>query len=435
MIDTICAPATPLVTSAVIIIRISGFELKEKLQPLVTLPKPKQAALRTIKWDKYKDNALIIFFEKPKSYTGEDLVEIHLHGNPLLAKHLLDYLNSIGIRLAKPGEFTKRALLNGKQTLLDVETLRDLINATTDTQLRHTQAKIGGVPDWINYTKDVITTWLATAEADIDYGEDDNIILDIEKLKADLHPLKTLLNLEQKRSNAASWLTYGIKIAIIGPPNSGKSTLFNKLLGYDRAITANIPGTTRDILEARVDWAGLPLTLFDTAGLRHSKDPIESLGIERVYGLFEKVDLILCLIPITENTIDQKILNTLKPFLSKLIVINSKADLDNNARTNHPCISSVNNNFNALVEVLQKRFLGDLSPDMCLGALATKRQREIVDEIIFQLEMISTLNNQSPSELAASALQGIWKLITDLTGEDRVDSTLDHIFSTFCLGK
>ena len=433
MLEPICAPATPLLPSAVAIVRVSGAGLAEKLRPLV-LPPARRAALRTLAWDGFRERALVLFFPAPGSYTGEDLVEFHLHGNPVLVKRFLEHLGGLGIRLAEPGEFTRRALLNGKQGLLEAEALRDLVNAATETQVRLAQARAGGLPEWVGQAKAALAPWLARAEASVDYGEDEGILLDLREMKTALGSLRERFHVEQVRAGAAGWLLEGIRIALVGRPNAGKSTLFNALAGADRAIVTDLPGTTRDVLEVRVQWAGLPLLLFDTAGLRHSEDPVERLGVARVRGVLEQVDLILHLVPVTDPGPDEGILERLAPFEGKVLTVRNQADLGPPTGTD-PCISAVSGNLEALAAALRERFLGGLAPDACLGALATRRQRELLDELVAQMDLLLGLETDAPPELAASALQGAWGLLARLTGEDRAESSLDQVFSGFCLGK
>ena len=433
MSDPICAPATPLLPSAVAIVRVSGDRLGARLRPLV-LPPPRQAALRTLAWDGFRERALVIFFPAPASYTGEDLVEFQLHGNPLLVKRFLEHLGRLGIRLAEPGEFTRRALLNGKQGLLEAEALRDLVNAATDTQLRQAQARCGGLPPWVAGAKAALAPWLARAEASVDYGEDEGIGLDLTALRAGLAPLKELFHVEQGRASAAGWLLEGIRVALVGRPNAGKSTLFNAMAGADRAIVTDLPGTTRDVLEVRVQWAGLPLLLFDTAGLRTSADPVERLGVARVRGVLEQADLILHLHPLGDPAPDPELLERLAPFAGKVLTVRNQADLGGPA-TGEPCISALRGELEPLAAALRERFLGGRAPDACLGALATRRQRELLDELVTQMDLLFLLEPGAPPELAASALQGAWGLLARLTGEDRAETALDQVFSGFCLGK
>ena len=440
MFDPICAPATPLLPSAVAIVRVSGPGLRARLASLVALPPPREARLRALAWDGYREKALVLFFPAPRSYTGEDLAEFHLHGNPLLVRRFLDHLGAIGIRLAEPGEFTRRSLLNGKQNLLEAEALRDLVNAATDTQVRQAQARAGAVPGWVVQAKAALAPWLARAEASVDYGEEEGIALDLEAMGRDLGPLRNLFHVEQGRAAAAGWLLEGVRLALVGRPNAGKSTLFNALAGADRAIVTELPGTTRDVLEARTQWAGLPLALFDTAGLRASEDPVERLGVARVRGVLEQADLILHLVPLPDPAPDPRILERLAPFASKVLTVRNMADLGGAdpgaaAGAGEPRISALTGDLEPLAAALRERFLGGRAPDACLGALATRRQRDLLDELVVQMELVSRLEPGAPPELAASALQGAWGLLARLTGEDRAESALDQVFSGFCLGK
>ncbi|MBP1627827.1 MAG: trmE [Holophagaceae bacterium] len=433
----IAAPATPLLPSAVSIVRVSGSDLRAFLKPWISLPEPRRAALRWLCWGGYRERALVLFFPGPESYTGEDLVEFQVHGNPLLVRRLLEHLASLGIRLAEPGEFTRRSLLNGKQGLLEAEALRDMISAATDTQLREAQARSGGVPPWLAEAREAIAPWVARAEAAVDYGEEEGIVLDPAELRRALEPLRTLFQAERERSRAAGWLREGIRLALVGRPNAGKSTLFNALAGEDRAIVTEIPGTTRDVLEVRCEWAGLPLYLFDTAGLRDTEDPVERLGVARVAAVLEKVDLILHLIPATDPGADPEILERLAPYEGKVLELRTFGDQLTDSRVGAETwtVSALTGELGALEDALRERFLGGQAPDACLGALASQRQRELLDELVLQLEIFYQLPDNPPPEMPASLLQGLWALLLRLTGEDRAEAALDQVFAGFCLGK
>lgn len=430
----ICAPATPLLPSAIAVVRVSGRELSECLAPLLRLPEPRRAELRVLAWEGFREQALVLFFPAPASYTGEDVVEFQLHGNPLLVRRFLEHLGSLGIRLAEPGEFTRRALLNGKQDLLGAEALRDLLGAETDQQLRQAQARGGHQPAWIGATRARLAPWIAQAEAAVDYGEDEGILLDLRGLKVELEPLRAMFHMEHRRALAAHWLRDGIRVVLVGRPNAGKSTLFNALAGEERAIVTEEPGTTRDVLEVKADFAGLPLLLFDTAGLRDTENRAEGLGIARIGALLERADLIVHLVPVQDPVADPEILARLAPFQPKVVEFLSRAD-EGAVSDDRPRLSAATGELTQLASTLRTRFLGEQSPESCLGALATARQRELLSELMAQVDLLLTLPEGAPPELPASLLQGAWSLLLRLTGEDRAEATLDQVFGQFCLGK
>ena len=430
--DPICAPATPLFPAAVAVVRLSGRGLLGVLAPLLELPQPRRAELRTLGWDGFQEKALVLFFPGPASYTGEDVVELQVHGNPLLVRRLLGHLGTLGVRLAEPGEFTRRALLNGKQGLLEAEALRDLVAAETDTQVRLAQARAGAQPEWLQEARSRLAPWMARAEAVVDYGEEEGIILNLKDLATELEPLRARFHVEQVRCGAARHLREGLRLALVGRPNAGKSTLFNALAGEDRAIVTDIPGTTRDVLEVRCEWRGLPLRLFDTAGVRETLDPLERLGVARVRPVLEAPDLILHLIPARDEGPDEALTLALGPFQGKVAEVRTFAD---QAPKAGPAISALSGDLDVLEAILKARLLGGMAPDACFGALATDRQSALLDDLVRQLDLLLALTIEDPPELVASLLQGAWGLLASLTGEDRADTALDALFSGFCLGK
>ncbi|HXC17781.1 MAG TPA: tRNA modification GTPase [Holophagaceae bacterium] len=430
--DPIAAPATPMLPGAVAIVRISGQGLATHLEPLVRLPPPRQAGLRRLQWDGLDERALVLYFPAPHSYTGEDVVELQIHGNPLLARRLLDHLGTLGIRLAEPGEFTRRALLNGKQGLLEAEALRDLVDASTDQQLRQAQARQGRLPHWLMAARTRLAPWVARAEAAVDYGEEEGLHLDLVALKREMEALGAMFHVEQVRSSAARWLRDGIRVALVGRPNAGKSTLFNALAGEDRAIVTAQPGTTRDVLEVRTEWRGLPLLLFDTAGVRDARDEAERLGVARIKGVLDRADLILHLVPAVDEAPSPLVVEAFKDLESRVLEVRTQSDL---APSPGLRVSAVTGDLDALETALKMRFLGGQTPEALMGALATARQIQLLDALVDQVAAIRDLPSGAPPELAASLLQGAWGLLLRLTGEDRAETSLDELFSGFCLGK
>jgi tRNA modification GTPase len=426
------APATPLLPGAVGILRVSGEDLRARLAPLLALPPPRQAALRTLRWEGFVERALVLFFPAPQSYTGEDVVEFQIHGNPLLMHRLMDHLAGLGIAQAEPGEFTRRALLNGKQGLLEVEALRDLIAAQTDQQLRQAQARGGALPAWLKEAEARLAPWIARAEAVVDYGEEEGIGLDHVALNDELASLESMFHVERRRGRAAGWLRSGIRLALVGRPNAGKSTLFNALAGEDRAIVTEVPGTTRDVLEVVTEWRGLPLRLFDTAGLRVTEDRVERLGVARVEGVLAQADLILHLVPAGDAEADPEVMKALAPYEGRVLEVRTQADL---APGGGLRISAASGDLEALESALKARFLEGQAPEALQGAMATVRQQELLEDLLAQVRALRELEVGAPPEVLASLLQGAWSLLKRLTGEDRAESALDQLFSGFCLGK
>ncbi len=430
--DPIAAPATPLLPSAVAIVRISGQALDTRLAPLLSLPPPRQASLRRLVWDGFDERALVLSFPAPHSYTGEDVVELQVHGNPLLVRRLLDHLGTLGIRLAEPGEFTRRALLNGKQGLLETEALRDLVDATTDQQLRQAQARQGRLPEWLTATKTRLAPWVAQAEASVDYGEEEGLHLDLDALKREMEVLGAMFHVEQVRAKAARWLRDGIRVALVGRPNAGKSTLFNVLAGEDRAIVTSQPGTTRDVLETRTEWRGLPLLLFDTAGIREAYDEAERQGVARIKAVVDRADLVLHLIPAGDMVANPLVGAALKGLESKVLEVRTQCDLAPGVGLR---VSATTGDLDALETALKARFLGTQAPEALLGALATARQLQVLNALVEQVDTLGGLPEGVSPELPASLLQGAWGLLLQLTGEDRAEASLDVLFRGFCLGK
>nr|WP_275975825.1 GTPase [Geothrix terrae] len=315
---------------------------------------------------------------------------------------------------------------------MEVEALRDLVTAETDIQIRLAQARAGALPPWIPAAQEALTPWVARAEAAVDYGDEEDILLDLLALNRELEPIRRRFHVEQVRCRAARHLQDGLRLALVGRPNAGKSTLFNALAGEDRAIVTDIPGTTRDVLEVRCEWRGLPLRLYDTAGLRDTEDPVERLGVARVAPVLEGADLVLHLWPAPDATPDPALQAALAPFAGKVLEVRTFGDL---AEVPGVAIAAHRGELDALEGALKDRILGGLAPDACLGALATQRQADLLDDLARQMDLLAGLESGCPPELPASLLQGAWGLLAQLTGEDRAERTLDELFSGFCLGK
>lgn len=439
MTTPIFASATPLFKSAVHIIRASGDNLESLFAPLCALPPPKQLARRDLKWNSTQGNfherALVVFSPAPQSYTGEDCVEFHLHGNPLLVQRFSDCLLALGLRLARPGEFTQRALLNGKQSLLGVEALQELMEADTDLQLQQAQAHQGGSPPWVLALHAELAGWVAQAEAAVDYGEDEHLSLDESALKIWANAWVEQIQLEYRKAQAAQWIKKGIHIVLVGRPNAGKSSLFNYLLKDERAIVSDTPGTTRDYLEGRTELGDLPLTVFDTAGIRDKAEYIEQAGIYKIHPLLLSADLILNLIPAQDSAPDSATEALIHPFSNKVMRVSTMVDQGPPSLATDCSISLQPAATDELQQALENRFLGGHRARELHTSFWRDRHLQLLLNIQEALWALLNAPLGAPTEIYASALQGAWRHLCRLTGSDPAESSLDELFSRFCLGK
>jgi tRNA modification GTPase len=425
MADTIYALATARGRAGIAVIRVSGPQAPEICTLLAgKLPPPRYATLCNIMWQGDAiDQSLVVFFAQGASFTAEPVVEFHIHGGPAVAVALLRVLAETGLaRLAEPGEFTRRALDNGVLDLTQVEGLADLIDAETEAQrkqaLRTLSGEIGKrVEDW---RKRLIRA-AALIEATIDFAEEDVPVDVTPEVRDLLTGLSTELRHEADAVAKAERIREGFEVAIVGEPNAGKSTLLNRLAGRDAAITSEIAGTTRDVIEVRMDLDGLAVTLLDTAGLRESADPVEREGIRRAVTRAEQADLRLFLGP---NP------GFLTPRDGDLIV-GAKADL---AATSGPAVSGKTGaGVDALLAEISRRLSEKVAG---AGILVRERHRLALEQGLSAIEQVlAGLNANALPELLAEDLRRAIRALDVLVGRVDVDELLGEIFSSFCIGK
>src|ERR1700722_18758970 len=297
--DTIVAISTPPGRGGIGIIRLSGPAARAIAEPLLKLRNPlapAQARFAEIldNTGETLDEAVATWFEKPHSYTSEDVVEIAAHGSPVLLDHLLRQCAANGARLAEPGEFTQRAFLSGRLDLTQAEAVHDLIESTTLHQARLAAQQLGGsLSRQITPIKQQLTTLIATLEAGIDFAEDDLEVIPTAEIIAQVESIQTPLTALEQTSSYGRIVRSGFTLAIVGRPNAGKSSLFNRLVERDRAIVTATPGTTRDLVTEHVSLEGIPVQLIDTAGLRDSTDEAESIGIAKSREAMSEADIVL----------------------------------------------------------------------------------------------------------------------------------------------
>jgi len=430
MTETIFAPATAAGVGAIAMIRISGADADAALTALTRLPLPalRVASVRQLHdaGGDVLDEALVIRFAKGASFTGESSVEVQCHGGRAVVRAILMALAAVPrLRLAEPGEFTRRALEAGRLDLAQVEGLADLVAAETDAQRRQALRQMDGVLSrrveaW---RKDLIRA-RALIEAVIDFVDDD-VPLDVTPEVSDLLTrLDAGLTVALDGAKAAERVRSGFEIALIGPPNAGKSTLLNALAGRDVAITSEIAGTTRDVIEVSMDLNGLAVTVLDTAGLRETLDPLESMGIERAMQRARGADLRILLDP--DGDADQSLLQ-----LGDLVV-RSKADLTSAASGFRVSARSGAGMSELLVEI------GTILASRVLDASELSRMRHHTAVYAAQSLVCSAqrgLAQNGELELIAEDLRLATSALESVIGRVDAERILDDIFSTFCLGK
>ena len=431
MVDTIFAPATARGKAGIAVLRLSGPLAHGAVEALCgRVPAVQRASLRRLVWQGSQlDEALVLLFEPGHSFTGEAMAELHLHGSIAVVAATLRALSALpGLRMAEPGEFTRRALENGRLDLTQVEGLADLVEAETEAQRKQALRVLSGaVGKRAEHWRKQLIRAAALLEATIDFVDEDVPIDVMPEVKGLLDGLLSDLRAEAEGVHFAERVRDGFEVAIVGPPNVGKSTLLNCLAGREAAITSEFAGTTRDIIEVRMDLGGLPVTLLDTAGLRQTDDVVENIGITRALARAETADMRLLL------TVDG-----MPPmeFLPKPgdIVLLGKADLS----VTHAQAVSVSGKTGAGVTQLLELISAELSGRM-VGANTLTRERHRVGalEAISALEMaqVEIAAGSHRTELAAENLRQAIRSLDVLVGRIGVETLLDEIFSSFCIGK
>ena len=450
MTDTICAIATSVGTSAINIIKISGKESISIVNKIFTKDLLK-AKTHTITFGYIKDKeekideVLVSVFLEPNTYTGENIVEINTHGGLAVTNKILEMLLEQGCRLAEPGEFLKRAFLNGKRDLLEAESISDLINAKTEASRKMSMNGVTGeLSRLIKNLRNKLLTIIANIEVNIDYPEyEDAIVYTNELLKTNIIEIKNELKKIVDESEKGSIIKNGINIGIIGKPNVGKSSLLNRLINEDKAIVTDIEGTTRDIVEGKIVINGIEINLIDTAGIRQTSNIVEKIGVEKSKSILETSDLLLAIFdgskPLTKDDLD--ILKEIEN--KKSIIIINKEDLPmqiekekfSKYKTLQISIKE-NKEINDIIEEIKSLFNLNELETQDFTYLSNARQINIIKECLSLSEEIYKQNEQNtPVDLIQIDIQRLWEKLGELTGESYKDELLDEIFSKFCLGK
>ena len=436
---------TPAGRSAVGVLRLSGqraLGIVEEMTRGATLH-GRKASLRTLidQSGNAVDQVLVTLFPGPRSYTGEDVVEVSCHGSPPVLRFATERAVELGARLATPGEFTRRAFRNGRMDLVQAEGVRELIDATTLYQARvAAHQTTGSLSRELQEVKRQLVELIALLEAGIDFAEDDVEVAGADEILRRLAPVRAEVDRLVQGCAVGKVVRAGIKLAIVGRPNVGKSSLFNRLLGRDRAIVNPVAGTTRDVISESASFEGIPVELVDTAGIRTSDDVVESEGVERSWQALADADCALVVVDLAraERAADRELWQRTREFCPALLVGN-KSDLDRLYAGDEPVLL-VSARTGDGIEELRGRIRSSAVPGldgMQEGSFVTSiRQEGLLREALAALDKsTAAVESHVPHEMLLLDCYDALRPMDAITGSTTLDDILDRIFSTFCIGK
>lgn len=441
--DTIVAMATPNMKSAISVLRMSGSEAIEIINKVFTkdLTNVESHTIHygyIVENGEKVDEVLVSVFKAPKSFTTEDVVEVSTHGGVAISRKVLNLLLSKGARLANAGEFTQRAYLNGRIDMLEVEAINEMIDATNE---KAATLAMGGLSkettSLINQFKESLLKIIANIEVNIDYPEYDDVKeLSNQDVLDALVLFKEQISHIIKNSKTSNIIKNGIKVAIVGLPNAGKSSLLNAFLETDKAIVTDIEGTTRDVLEAEYMLNGINLIFLDTAGIRQTQDKVESIGIERAKQAMIDADLVLLVIDASKAKLSDFEQELLASNSDKVMVVLNKSDLGNNLDVDGIHISALNSDISELKQKMIERLDLDIDIKSQGMFLSNQRHLALLNRINDSIDTaIDSINMQMPADLVVSDIEEAYDYLQELLGINYQDSLLDELFSRFCLGK
>lgn len=387
------------------------------------------------------DQVVVAYFERPHSYTAEDVVEISCHGSPVVLRYCVERALAAGARLAEPGEFTLRAYVNGRIDLPQAEAVRDLIEATTLYQARVAAQQVAGsISRRIAPVKEQLLELISLLEAGIDFAEDDVSVAPPEEILRRLEPVEAGLARLAASFAYGNIVRSGLTLAIVGRPNVGKSSLFNRLLEQDRAIVTEIPGTTRDLVSEVAAIHGIPIKLVDTAGIRQGEGLVETLGIERSFQAMADADLTLVVIDLSQpmENADRELIDRAQGY-GRFMVVANKSDLSpvNDAADSWMAVSALTGEG---IEALRLGIFNSVAPEGAIeqesGFITSLRHEKLLRESLQYLAKAREASQVNiPHEMLLLDLYSALRPIDAITGATTADDILNRIFSTFCIGK
>lgn len=451
MNDTIAAISTTLGVGAISIIRVSGNDAIKIVNKIFKGKNLEKVETHTINYghivdkDEIIDEVLVSVMKSPKTFTTEDVVEINCHGGISTTNKVLELVLNNGARLAEPGEFTKRAFLNGRIDLTQAESVMDLINSKNESKRKVAIKGLNGyVSNIIRNLRQEILELLASIEVNIDYPEyEDAIVMTNDIVKPKITEIKEKLAKIINESENGKILTSGIKTIIIGKPNVGKSSILNRLLDEEKAIVTDIEGTTRDTVEGSITINGVSLNIIDTAGIRETEDIVEKIGVEKSLSLINKADLIVIVLNNNEELTeeDKKILTACKD--KKVIVVINKSDLERKINLDdikYQNIVYTNtidlNGINSLKEKIVELFNLNELEQQDYTYLSNVRQISLAKDAYQILEEVDNgIKNEVPVDMIEIDIKRAWEKLGEIIGETYTEELIDQLFSQFCLGK
>ena len=462
MSDTIVALATPAGRSGIGVIRLSGLDALAITKNLAGdsdfAPAPRTATLKQLhdlSTGEVIDEAIITYFKTPHSFTGEDVVEISCHGSPVLLRQVIDICLLLDARLATAGEFSLRALANGRMNLAEAEAIRDLINAQTTAAARQAVRQMRGEFSFqLQPLKDDLLDVIVVLESALEFVEDDLPDVQAESVKTRLKTISSEVGNLGATFKAGKLIREGLRVALVGRPNVGKSSLFNALLGSDRAIVTDIAGTTRDQIREQFTIGDIPISLIDTAGLRETTDTVESIGVERSKATIADADIVIVMLDASERltTNDTDIMDSLSG-IEHIVALNKIDKIERADETVRLQISNfrsqISNLKSDIVEVSAKtgEGLDDLKKAIVepfsaqdvssSGFLVTDaRHHDLLNRARAEIEQsLTQLDEKMSEEIVLIGLHNALRYLGEITGETTTEDMLTRIFSTFCIGK
>lgn len=456
MPDTIVAIATPIGRSGIGVVRLSGDDALSITRGLLgdeaSTLKAREAKLKQL-YDPASgeviDEAIFTYFKAPHSFTGEDVVEISCHGSPVLLRQVIDICLSLDARLAEPGEFSLRALANGRMDLTEAEAIRDLIDAQTVASARQAIRQLRGeFSQQLQPLKDELLDVIVILESALEFVEDDLPDVQADNVRTKLTAIGEQIGDLAATFKVGHLIRDGLRVAIVGRPNVGKSSLFNALLGSDRAIVTDIPGTTRDQLHERLTIGDIPISLIDTAGLRETTDTVESIGVERAKAVMADADIVIVMLDVSEpfSLEDRDIAESVKD-MQHLIALNKidkidpetvekrRSEISNLRFEIVPLSAKTGAGLNELKSAIIEPFSG---PEVQNGGflVTDARHHDLLVRAQAEIDQsLDRLDKRASEEIVLVGLHNALRYLGEITGETTTEDMLTRIFSTFCIGK